>query len=37
VKVLYPLYFDLRIWLKSNTPVGRISDRRNEELVPNPR
>ena len=34
VKVLYPLYFDLRIWLKSNTPVGRISDRRNEELVP---
>ena len=32
MNVLYPLYFDFRIWLKSNTPLGRISDRRIKGL-----
>jgi hypothetical protein len=26
---LYPLYFDCRLWLKSNTPLARIADRRS--------
>jgi hypothetical protein len=25
---LYPLYFDLKIWLKSHTPLARIADKR---------
>ena len=24
---LYPLYFDLKIWLKSHTPLARIADK----------
>jgi hypothetical protein len=24
---LYPLYFDLKLWLKSDTPLARIADK----------
>ena len=24
---LYPLYFDFKLWLKSNTPLARIADK----------
>ncbi len=33
MNVLYPLYFDSRIWLKSNTPLARISDRRTKGIA----
>ncbi len=28
MNLLYPLYFDLKIWLKSHTPLARIADKR---------
>jgi hypothetical protein len=27
MNVLYPLYFDFKLWLKSDTPLARIADK----------
>jgi Sulfotransferase family len=33
MNLLYPLYFDSRLWLKANTPLARLADRRNKTLA----
>jgi len=27
MNLLYPLYFDIKLWLKSDTPLARIADK----------
>ena len=28
MNLLYPIYFDFKLWLKSHTPLARIADKR---------